>query len=208
MGAMRAVKDARLKTPEDVTIIGFDDRQEAAAQEPPLTSVHVPLQKSGYQAVEVLLQHIHGQKDAAPSLKISTSLEVRQSCGLRQDTAGIASVTSAKPVQNVDTSAHQESIVQSMSEAVLAETHRFNIEELRILCGRLMNIFISSIEKGDPSDFQQMMEELLKQVELAQDNAHIWQAVISSLRREVPALVAAAHRPAAQEFSLDITGQG
>src|SRR5258706_7143707 len=187
MGAMRAVKDARLKTPEDVTIIGFDDRQEAAAQEPPLTSVHVPLQKSGYQAVEVLLQHIHGQKDAAHSLKISTSLAIRQSCGCRQDAAGIASVTSAKPVQNVDTSAHQESIVQSMSEAVLAGTHRFNIDELRILCGRLMNIFISSIEKGDPSDFQQMMEELLKQVELAQDNAHIWHAVISSLRRQVPA---------------------
>src|SRR5258705_9461893 len=51
------------------------------------------------------------------------------------------------------------------------------------------------------------MEELRKQVELAQENAHIWQAVISSLRREVPALVEAAHRPAAQQFALDMLDQ-
>src|SRR5688572_16147593 len=128
MGAMQALKEAGRKIPEDVAIIGFDDRPEAAAQVPPLTSVHVPLYKSGYQAVEVLLQHIHGQKDAARSLKVSTSLAIRQSCGCRQD----AGIVPAIPTNAVP-GGHQADIVQSMVEAVLAETQRFNADEVQQL---------------------------------------------------------------------------
>ncbi len=206
MGAMQALKEAGLQIPQDVAIIGFDDRQESAAQEPPLTSVHVPLYKSGYQAVEVLLQHIHKQKDAAQLLKISTSLAIRQSCGCQQD-ADIASLASQKAVQDRAAGVHHAQIVQAMAEAVQAETQRFNMDELQSLCERLVNVFILSIQKGDPIDFQRTMEELLKQVELAQDNAHIWQAVISSLRRSVPVLIEAAQRPSAHPFALDILDQ-
>ncbi len=206
MGAMQALKQANLKIPEDVAIIGFDDRPEAAAQVPPLTSVHVPLYKSGYQAVEVLLQHIHRQQDAARLLKVSTSLAIRQSCGCRQD-AGIVPAIPTNAVPDVDLGSHQAGIVQSMVEAVLAETQRFNADEVQQLCERLVSAYILSLEKGHPLDFQQMVEELLARVEAQEDDAHIWQAVISSLRRAVPALVEAAHRPAAQQFALDILDQ-
>jgi len=206
MGAMQALKEAKLKIPEDVAIIGFDDRPEAAAQVPPLTSVHVPLYKSGYQAVEVLLQHIHGHQDAARSLKVSTSLAIRQSCGCRQD-AGIIPASPAKAVPDADSSSYQADIVQSMAEAVLAETQRFNADEVQALCERLVSVFISSIEKGAPIDFQQVVEELLGRVEAEGDDAHIWQAVISSLRRAVPALIEATQRPVAQQFALDILDQ-
>ena len=37
MGAMQAIKEAGLRIPQDVAVIGFDDRPEAMAQEPPLT---------------------------------------------------------------------------------------------------------------------------------------------------------------------------
>jgi DNA-binding LacI/PurR family transcriptional regulator len=80
MGAMRALKEAGRRIPEDVAIIGFDDRPEAIAQVPPLTSIHVPLYESGYQAVDVLLRHINGTRDIT-QLRIATRLAIRQSCG-------------------------------------------------------------------------------------------------------------------------------
>lgn len=206
MGAMRVLKEAGFRIPEDVAIIGFDDRQEAAAQDPPLTSVHVPLHKSGYQAVEVLLKHINGQKDVARSFKIPTSLAVRQSCGCRLDIAGIAPVPLTGPLPADDT-ALRRAIVEAMAQAVLAETQHFSIDDLRAVCADLLGVFLASIEKDDPTGFQQKIESLLRQVEGAHDNAHIWQGVVSSLRRDVPALVAMAQRPAASQFALNMLDQ-
>ncbi len=206
IGAMQALKEAGLKIPEDVAVIGFDDRQEAPAQNPPLTSVHVPLYKLGYQAVEVLLQLLHGQKDAARSFKVATHLVIRQSCGCRQD-AGIASAMSAKSMQSVDANIRHAHIVQSIVETVLAQTQHFDRDEVRIMCDRLVNAFISSIEKGDPADFQQMLDELIVRVALAGDEAHIWQPVISSLRLGMPILLDSVQSPSAYQVALDILGE-
>lgn len=203
LGAMQALKEAGLRIPQDVALIGFDDRQEAAAQEPPLTSVHVPLYKSGWQAVATLLQHIHGREDALHSCKISTRLTIRQSCGCRQD-VGIARMPSASPIQGVDAGSYQADIAQTMAEAVLAETQCFPVDEVQGLCERLVEAFTASIRKRDPTRFQQMVAELLARVDLADDVAHIWQAVISSLRQAAPVLAETEHRLGAHQLALDI----
>ncbi len=205
LGAMQALKEAGRKIPEDVAIIGFDDRQESPAQDPPLTSVHVPLFKLGYQAVELLLQHIRGEKDARRALKISTSLAIRRSCGCQQDAAGVVSASPLRTGEAVEVLTQRGHIVESMAEAVLAGTQRFGIHELRILCEQLLSAFVSSLEKGSPQGFQTAVEDLLQEVDLARENAYIWQSAISSLRRGVPVLVEAAG--ADQGFALDLLDQ-
>lgn len=202
IGAMQALKEAGLKIPEDVAIIGFDDRQEAPAQDPPLTSVHVPLYKSGYQAVDALLQLIQGQKEPAPSLTVKTHLVVRQSCGCRQN-AGLA----PEPVEVMDAALRHEQIVQDMVETVLTHTQHFDEDEVRMMCHHLLNVFISSIHKVDTADFQQVVELLVARVEQAGDDPHIWQLVISSLRRNVPTLLEDIHAPDAYQVALDILGE-
>ena len=201
MGAMQALKETGLRIPEDVAVIGFDDRPEAAAQVPPLTSVHVPLYKSGYKAVEVLLEHIHEQEKATRSFKMTTSLAIRQSCGCRQDN----SFDSAIP--NADSDSNPTHIVQSMVDAVLAETQRFTSDEAQHWCERLASMFIFSLEQGKPDHFQQAIEALLLRVDAQGDDAHIWQAVISSLRRAVPILLQVALRPSEQQFAFDMLDQ-
>ena len=64
LGAIQALKEAGRRVPDDVAVIGFDDRLESSVQEPALTSVQVPLFKMGYRAVEVLLQQLEGQSRA------------------------------------------------------------------------------------------------------------------------------------------------
>ena len=58
MGAIRALREAGLRVPEDVSVVGFDDIQSAAYQNPPLTTVRQPLREMGRIAAETLLRRI------------------------------------------------------------------------------------------------------------------------------------------------------
>ena len=81
LGAMQALKEAGRRIPRDVALIGFDDRPESAIQTPALSSVQIPLFKLGYQAVEMILQHIDHQPDAPQLIHVPTRLITRESCG-------------------------------------------------------------------------------------------------------------------------------
>src|SRR6266567_361514 len=58
MGAIRALRDANLRVPDDVSVVGFDDIQAAAYQNPALTTVRQPLREMGRIAAETLLRRI------------------------------------------------------------------------------------------------------------------------------------------------------
>jgi DNA-binding LacI/PurR family transcriptional regulator len=47
MGAIRALRDSGLRVPDDVSVVGFDDIQNAAYQNPGLTTVRQPLREMG-----------------------------------------------------------------------------------------------------------------------------------------------------------------
>src|ERR1700722_7650654 len=58
MGAIRALREADLRVPDDVSVVGFDDIQSAAYQNPALTTVRQPLREMGRIAAETLLRRI------------------------------------------------------------------------------------------------------------------------------------------------------
>ena len=58
IGAIKALREAGLRVPEDVSVVGFDDIQSAAFQNPALTTVRQPLREMGTIAAETLLQRI------------------------------------------------------------------------------------------------------------------------------------------------------
>lgn len=58
IGAIRALREAGRRIPEDVSVVGFDDIQSAAFQNPGLTTVRQPLRQMGVIAAETLLRRI------------------------------------------------------------------------------------------------------------------------------------------------------
>ena len=58
MGAISALRTAGLRVPEDVSVVGFDDIQGAAYQNPGLTTVRQPMREMGRIAAETLLRRI------------------------------------------------------------------------------------------------------------------------------------------------------
>jgi DNA-binding LacI/PurR family transcriptional regulator len=61
MGTIRALHEAGLRVPEDVSVVGFDDIQSAAYQVPSLTTIRQPLQKMGSTAAQLLLKRLAGE---------------------------------------------------------------------------------------------------------------------------------------------------
>lgn len=59
MGAIRALRESGRHVPDDVSVVGFDDIQSAAFQNPSLTTVRQPLREMGRAAAEILLKRIN-----------------------------------------------------------------------------------------------------------------------------------------------------
>jgi len=81
IGAIQAFREAGKRIPEDVSVVGFDDIQSAAFQNPGLTTVKQPLREMGMLAAETLLQRINApSKESYPhEIVVEPSLVVRGS---------------------------------------------------------------------------------------------------------------------------------
>lgn len=58
-GAVRALREAGLRVPEDCSVLGFDDVPYAALSSPSLSTIRQPMEQMGVIAVERLLEQIH-----------------------------------------------------------------------------------------------------------------------------------------------------
>jgi LacI family transcriptional regulator len=81
IGAIRALREAGRRVPEDVSVVGFDDIQSAAFQNPALTTVRQPLREMGVIAAETLLRRINApSKTPYPkAITVEPELIVRES---------------------------------------------------------------------------------------------------------------------------------
>ena len=61
-GAIRAIRDAGMRVPEDCSVLGFDDVPYAAISSPSLSTIRQPMEQMGTLAVERLLREIHGEE--------------------------------------------------------------------------------------------------------------------------------------------------
>ncbi len=62
IGALEAIKELGLRVPQDVSLVGYDDRHEAVHKRPPLTTVALPFYEMGKLALNLLLSMIRGEK--------------------------------------------------------------------------------------------------------------------------------------------------
>lgn len=60
IGAIKAIRDAELRAPDDVALVGFDDIPIASYVDPPLTTVKVPMYELGARAARLMLGLLRG----------------------------------------------------------------------------------------------------------------------------------------------------
>jgi LacI family transcriptional regulator len=79
IGALRVARELGLHLPEDLSVVGFDDSEQAAIVTPALTTVRQPLMEMGRMAVSLLLRLIENQRVESLSIELATRLIVRES---------------------------------------------------------------------------------------------------------------------------------
>jgi DNA-binding LacI/PurR family transcriptional regulator len=79
IGAIRALQDAGLRVPEDVSVVGFDDIKGAAFNNPSLTTIRQPLEEMGRTAARIALSRIQGKHEFEDEIAIEPELVTRES---------------------------------------------------------------------------------------------------------------------------------
>jgi DNA-binding LacI/PurR family transcriptional regulator len=81
LGAIRAVRRAGLRVPEDFSVVGYDDSPLIAFTDPPLTTVRQSVQPMAEAAVRALLDEIRGEPTPRAEYVFRPELVVRASTG-------------------------------------------------------------------------------------------------------------------------------
>ncbi|CAG0935423.1 partial Catabolite control protein A, partial [Thermoflexales bacterium] len=191
LGALQALKEAGRNVPRDVALIGFDDRPESAVQTPTLSSVQIPLFKLGYQAVEMLVQHLEHRPDAPQLIHVPTRLIVRESCGCNRRGDPAKRSEQSERVGGHPGQAHTQwpahaargtradLPLQNMIEAVSHEALHTSSQELQQACQKLLATFTTD-------QFEATLDNILTQAAAKQEDVSIWQAAISILNEARP----------------------
>jgi len=79
IGAMRAIYEAGLRIPKDISLIGFDNIELAAYTYPPLTTIGQPIQQLAEIAISTLLQRIQTPESVCQRITLPNELIIRQS---------------------------------------------------------------------------------------------------------------------------------
>ena len=81
LGALEAAHKRRVRIPEDLGILGFDDMPWAASLRPALTVIAQPIEELGRVAARLLLDRLAGKHRPVKQVILPPKLIVRGSCG-------------------------------------------------------------------------------------------------------------------------------
>jgi LacI family transcriptional regulator len=81
IGAIRALKQAGMRVPEDVSVVGADDIPFAALTQPQLTTVKMPRLRLGRLAMEILGEMMADRETEGRNAVLETELVIRESTG-------------------------------------------------------------------------------------------------------------------------------
>jgi len=81
IGSIWAFREAGLRVPEDISVVGFDDIPGAAFANPGLSTVRQPLIRMGQIAAQTVVDQIEGRGEYVPEIPIEPDFVERASTG-------------------------------------------------------------------------------------------------------------------------------
>jgi len=171
LGAIKAMDEAGIRVPEDVAVIGFDNRFEGSVHSPSLSSIHVPLFEIGYKSFEVMYNHLTKEDDLPSILKIGTRLVTRDSCGCGARREAFLSNENTPETE----------LTEAISTIVLDQSHSLTKKESDQLCDQLVRTFTKAITSDKMGEFEEKLTEILEHTIEKNEDSNNWQNALTLL---------------------------
>ncbi len=168
-----------VQVPAEMAVVGFDDDAEAEITAPPLTTIALPFREIGRRAAQAVLDRIAGEQ-TPEQIVVPTRLVARQSCGCMPPTVtqvAVGPVTKASESLEIALLARRTEI---LAEAAQALADQGPVSEW---VGRLWDSFAAELRGQASGIFVRELDDILRQVYLADGDIAAWHSVISTLRR-------------------------
>jgi len=81
LGAIYAIQDAGFNVPNDIAVVGYDNRNFTMTFRPKITTVSMPVIEMGGVAAELLLNQITEGRKEEEEIKVKGQLIIRETCG-------------------------------------------------------------------------------------------------------------------------------
>jgi signal transduction histidine kinase/AraC-like DNA-binding protein/ActR/RegA family two-component response regulator len=174
LGALKALQARDILVPEQVALVGFDDKPPSRITSPPLTTLQIGMRERGQQAIAMLLTHLAGASLPA-EVSLPARLVVRRSCGCFDPAVVRAGEAPAEPPTS------RRSIDRELSSA--DEPGRRGAE--------LLDVCLAELQGGEAGRFLATLDDILRQVVDARGDTWAWQGALSALREQMAAPLAA-----------------
>lgn len=179
LGAIECLTATGKHIPQDVAVIGFDDILDARSLSPSLTTIRHPTFSLGYQAVQLLMEYIHGERSEVSQVVVPPQMIIRQSCGCR-------------PGQWFEVQAAETSIsrlAHEMAEASLIDARNSLLEDLEEQLLSILNVLVESLKTDQPDLTFAEFNRALAWTEERGEDAHIWLTATSVLMQKINTLL-------------------
>ena len=181
LGVLEALATLRVKVPEDVAVVGFDDIEDARFTSPPLTTVRQPLYEQGREAVRLLLSEIYGGT-RGERVTLHTEFIARRSCRCFAEESRLSVGTFPKR-------ASFEAALIERRQIVLADLARAARGGLGVLGagweGRLIGAITSDLRADSSAAFAACVEDALLKLLEQRADFNLYHDVLSALRRHL-----------------------
>jgi DNA-binding LacI/PurR family transcriptional regulator len=84
VGAIRAIREANLKVPQDVSVIGYDDIPLSSFFDPPITTIRQPMEEFGRIGAQLLIEAVNNPAFTPRTIRLDPELVLRETCSLYQ----------------------------------------------------------------------------------------------------------------------------
>jgi GAF domain-containing protein/DNA-binding LacI/PurR family transcriptional regulator len=183
VGALGVLQQRGIHIPDDVVVLGFDERDDSRLTSPPLTTVKKPFYEVGKRLVETAIEAAAG-KDIPVTIHVPTQLVVRRSCGCIDPAIVQASLDKTQASQE-----KFEIIINTRRASFLAEIASGmeaavpDIDSVRI--HKFVDTFITELSGKITGNFARALDDLLRQEMKAGDDGSTWQSMISAMQRRI-----------------------
>jgi signal transduction histidine kinase/CheY-like chemotaxis protein/DNA-binding LacI/PurR family transcriptional regulator len=187
---VRELQARGVRVPDDVAVVGMDDRLESQLADPPLTNARTPFHETGRSYAERLFAHLRGEPPKRGNVLVE--LVRRRSCGCVPTTVAWAAQREAMCAERTGAEtfgtlifSSRAAIVDEIVQVVEASSPETASGWAEELLGSLVSELSSHADDADGTPagvFVLTLERVLRQVVATGDAVLPWQNAISVLR--------------------------